>query len=118
MISTRHKGDIGEKKALDFLVSRNFKILQRNFRSPAGEIDLIARKDDTLHFIEVKAWNAYGVENLEYGIDARKRRKIINTARYFINSNPEPGNGSFHFDVIYVSKENECVYINNAFSEG
>ncbi|ELI0034280.1 YraN family protein, partial [Campylobacter coli] len=46
-------GILGEDKACDFLKKQKFEILKRNFRSKFGEIDIIAKKDGILHFIEV-----------------------------------------------------------------
>ncbi|EAK0706386.1 YraN family protein, partial [Campylobacter coli] len=47
-------GILGEDKACEFLKKQKFEILKRNFRSKFGEIDVIAKKDGILHFIEVK----------------------------------------------------------------
>ena len=47
-------GILGEDKACAFLKKQGFKILKRNFHSKFGEIDIIATKDEILHFIEVK----------------------------------------------------------------
>jgi putative endonuclease len=52
---SRAKGDIAEELACGFLLERGFFIVERNFYSRFGEIDIIASKDDTLHFIEVKS---------------------------------------------------------------
>jgi putative endonuclease len=117
MTDTRAKGIIGENQAHDFLVMNQFEILSRNFRSTAGEIDIIARKADSLHIIEVKAWKTYSKADLEYGINTLKRRKIIDTAKYFLKRNPELSELQVHFDVIFLSKRNEIQYIQNAFSE-
>lgn len=47
-------GILGEDKACKFLKKQGFEILKRNFHSKFGEIDIIAKKDEILHFIEVK----------------------------------------------------------------
>lgn len=47
-------GILGEDKACNFLKKQGFEILKRNFHSKFGEIDIIAKKDEILHFIEVK----------------------------------------------------------------
>lgn len=47
-------GSFGEKIAQDFLQNKGFHILERNFQTKLGEIDIIAKKDSKLHFIEVK----------------------------------------------------------------
>ncbi|WP_168236858.1 YraN family protein, partial [Campylobacter fetus] len=45
----------GENMAAKYLVSQGFEILEKNFHSKFGEIDIIAKKDDVLHFVEVKS---------------------------------------------------------------
>ena len=58
-------GILGEDKACEFLKKQKFEILKRNFRSKFGEIDIIAKKDGILHFIEVKfTQNNYEVSEL------------------------------------------------------
>lgn len=53
--NTRHKGRMGEELARSFLISRGFNIITSNFYTRYGEIDIIAIKDNILHFIEVKS---------------------------------------------------------------
>ena len=47
-------GRIGEQIAAEFLESKGFKVLERNYRKPWGEIDIIAEKDKTVRFVEGK----------------------------------------------------------------
>ncbi len=54
-ISKQNVGQIGEDVAVKHLVKHSFKILDRNYRKKWGEIDIIAKKDNVLHFIEVKS---------------------------------------------------------------
>jgi putative endonuclease len=56
----RKTGDIGENVACTFLVKQGFKVLQRNFLKPFGELDVIALKDGVYHFIEVKTVTQFG----------------------------------------------------------
>lgn len=50
----RRIGDIGEGEAVAFLMKNGYKILERNYLRPCGEIDIVAQKKDGLHFVEVK----------------------------------------------------------------
>jgi putative endonuclease len=59
----RKTGDLGENIACKFLVKRGFEIVEQNYNKKWGEIDIIARKGQRLHFIEVKSVTC---ENLEY----------------------------------------------------
>lgn len=65
---TSQKGAIGEDIALGFLERKGYSLIERNFRKPWGEIDLIMEKGRTVHFIEVKA--------VERTIDTRISREI------------------------------------------
>ncbi len=58
---SRAKGTIGEDKACTYLRTLEFDIVDRNVYSKFGEIDIIAMKDEVLHFIEVKSANNYEV---------------------------------------------------------
>ena len=62
---SRAKGNIAEEKACEFLYDNGFSILDRNFYSSFGEIDIIATKDDVLHFIEVKSGDDYELPNIK-----------------------------------------------------
>ena len=71
-------GVIGEKAAADFIVKNGFKILVTNYRKPYGEIDIIAKKDRTIRFIEVKTSKYYHDSAFlpEVRVNARKIRNL------------------------------------------
>ncbi len=76
-------GDRSEDLATAFLESNGFRIVQRNyFAKKLGEIDIIAIKDEVLHFIEVKASKADF--NPVYNITPTKLRRVINSAQYYL----------------------------------
>jgi hypothetical protein len=54
------KGREGEEKAADYLQGKGYGILARNFHSRTGELDIVAVKDGTVAFIEVKSWRVFG----------------------------------------------------------
>ena len=77
-------GQKGEELAVAFLKQRGYSIIQRNFKTSLGEIDIIAKDKETLVFVEVKTR-----ESLEYGqpfesVTMAKRRKIANVATLFL----------------------------------
>lgn len=82
-MSTRDFGYLGEKIASDYLEKKGFRLLEKNFRSKFGEIDIIAIDQNTLVFVEVKArWSSeFGLP--EEAITSWKIRKIIKTADYY-----------------------------------
>ncbi|HBM81651.1 MAG TPA: YraN family protein, partial [Clostridiaceae bacterium] len=52
MDSSKDKGDLGEQAAVEYLIKNGYSILQRNFRTRYGEIDIIGRDEDYIAFIE------------------------------------------------------------------
>ena len=110
------RGKKGEERAVQALESAGLSILARNFRSQAGEIDIIALDGETLVFAEVKAWSAYGMENLSYSLSSKKQRRIIETAKYFLSINRQYYGRAIRFDVVFVGKE-AVTHLASAFME-
>jgi putative endonuclease len=109
-------GRDGETRAAAFLEEKGVRIIARNVRSPCGEVDIVALDGETLVFVEVKAWSSYGIENLQYGIDLKKQRRIIETAKYFLASHREYNEMTVRFDVVFVGKES-VTHLASAFME-
>jgi putative endonuclease len=77
-------GDESESLATRFLEQEGFIILERNyFARKLGEIDIIAQRDDELHFIEVKSGKS-GTFDPVYNVTPAKLRKVINSAQYYL----------------------------------
>ena len=120
--SHRAKGARGEEEACTYLSGKGYRILERNWRTPRGEIDLIARKGDEIVFVEVKAWDSLSAADLEYSINAMKRRRIVHTAEIYLRRNPGLSSGPIRFDVVFIGKDAGgdraagVRHIENAFS--
>jgi len=99
---SRAKGNLAEDKACEFLLDNGFNIVKRNFYSRFGEIDIIATKDEVLHFIEVKSGDDY--EKAIQNITKTKISKLIKTGDIFLKKNSF--NGDFEYDAIIVSTTN------------
>ena len=82
-MNTKKFGDSGESFAAEYLAGKGFSILERNYRTPMGEIDLIARDGRVLVFIEVKTRKTerYGRPALAVGLE--KQRRIIRAAVWY-----------------------------------
>ncbi len=117
--STVEKGMVGENKACLYLVEHGYKIIIRNYREVCGEIDIIAYKDNTLVFCEVKRLPAGDLETLAHEVNLRKQQKIIKTAKLFIQKYRQYSKDYIRFDVLAVDVPGlEPVYhIVNAFLE-
>lgn len=100
MKNTTLIGEKGENTAVIFLKSKQYIIIDKNFRCKFGEIDIIAKKDDFLIFIEVKTRKSSNFGRASEFVDKKKQEKIIITAQTFIQQNQydlQP-----RFDVIEV----------------
>jgi len=111
-----NKGKEGENKAAEFLEKAGMQILARNFRSPVGEVDIIALEKETIVFVEVKTWFALGIEELQYSISKRKQSRIIETANYFLNSQRKYSCMAVRFDVIFIGPA-AITHLAGAFME-
>ncbi len=87
--STKKAGNAAEDFAVKLLLNKGYKIIDRNFRSRFGEIDIVALKDEYLVFVEVKArWNLnYGYP--EEAVNSKKIWKIGKTGEYYSILHPE-----------------------------
>lgn len=98
---TREIGMRGEELVAEMLLARGYKILARNYRTVGGEIDIIARRERTVHFVEVKT----RTRGDDYGrpaeaVTREKQRRILRAARYYMMRHKEAE--SFSFDVAEV----------------
>ncbi len=78
------------------------RIVARNVRSGRGEIDIVALDGDTVVFVEVKSWRKYGIDDLEFAIDAGKIGRLVETAKFFLSRNREYNCMSVRFDVVFI----------------
>ena len=113
MKNNREIGDKYEEKAVKLLISRGYKILERNYRVKAGEIDIIAKFEDTIVFIEVKYRKTlkygYGLEAVDY----RKIRRIYNAAKVYLTLNKKLSS-KIRFDCIsFLGDNNPLLHLDN-----
>ncbi|WP_294430115.1 YraN family protein [uncultured Treponema sp.] len=117
--STRSVGISGEDKACSYLLENSYRIIERNWRTRYGEIDIIAEKDDVLIFVEVKTLPSGNAETLSHELDFRKQKKIVKTANFFLLKHREYNNSRIRFDVLVIDMPNlpSVYHIQDAFSE-
>lgn len=84
-ISTRQKGNQAEESGCDYLRDHGFRILERNIFNRFGEIDIIAQKEDVLHFVEVKSAASY--EQAIGNLTAFKLQKLTRTIQTYLQKN-------------------------------
>lgn len=100
----RKKGDEGEEVAFSYLKDHGYKILERNYSNRFGEVDIVAKYDKTIIFVEVKTRRNPLESDLypERNVDWRKQRKLIRTAEYYLIKNKYPDDTSWQIDVVGV----------------
>ena len=109
------KGRAGESIALRYLINNRANILETNYRINSGEIDIIAKINEELLFIEVKSRTSIKFGYPAEAVDYRKIRKIVNTAKYYILKN-NLNNVPIRFDVIEIYLNDKKInHIVNAF---
>jgi len=109
-------GRLGEDLAVHFLVKNGYNILERNFYSRFGEIDIIAGKSDYVVFVEVKYRKSASHSMPSEAVNFRKQEKMKKTALHYIGEN-DISNKDFRFDIIEVTgaKELKINHIEHAF---
>jgi len=105
---SRAKGNLAEDKACRFLDDNGFSIVERNFYSRFGEIDIIALKDEVLHFVEVKS--ALDYESAVQNITPRKLSRLIKTGYVYLKKNSL--NVSYVYDAVIITPE-DIEFIEN-----
>ena len=105
---SRAKGNVAEEKACSFLYDNGFTIIEQNFYSRFGEIDIIATKENVLHFVEVKSSDDY--EKAIQNITKSKISKLLKTGDVYIKKNAYEGD--YEYDALIVTPE-EIYHIEN-----
>lgn len=118
-MNTHITGTEGEDRACEFLKQQGYEILHRNWRTRYGEIDIIAYKTCTLVFAEVKTLPHGNISTLEYVLGTVKRKRIIETAKYFLCKYRKYNDSYIRFDVLVIDLPGfaPVCHIENAFSE-
>ena len=110
-------GRSGEDAACDLYRRLGFEVVERNYRSGRGEIDLVARRDDTLVFCEVKTRRSQDWGLPAEAVDWAKQAQLRRLAAAWM-SERKPGYVDFRFDVVSVivrGQQVEVTHIPDAF---
>ena len=78
-------GARGEALACTLLKEKGYKIIERNFKTPIGEIDIVAREGQTLVFVEVKTRESTAFGSAKWAVDRKKQQKLSRVALYYLN---------------------------------
>ena len=105
-------GKMGENKAVRYLKGQGFQILERGYKNPFGEVDIIASKDDTVAFIEVKTRLSENYGAPSEAVDKKRQDKYIRAAKYYFYG--KQIEVTVRFDIIEILR-GEINHIENAF---
>ena len=102
-----------ESRAAAYLIAKGHRIVARRWRSPVGEIDIVARRRGTLVFVEVKARER--LDDAAEAVIVRQQRRIIAAAEAWLAAHPEDANRDIRFDVVLVAPKSLPRHIMAAF---
>jgi putative endonuclease len=110
-------GEQGESLAVWYLKKSGYKILEQNYRTKLGEIDIIAKEKKTLVFVEVKSRRSIRFGNPKWAITPKKQRTISMVALSYLKATKQ-SHAKARFDVIAITSnhdEPQIEIIKNAF---
>jgi len=102
-----------ESRAAALLVAKGYRIVARRFRSPVGEVDIVARRGRLLVFVEVKA--RARLDDAAEAVLPRQQRRIAAAAAVWLAHYPDDGEGDIRFDVVLVAPRRIPRHIPAAF---
>ncbi len=94
-------GNLGEKLAAGFLQKRGYRILQTNYRCPEGEVDIVARQNDCLVFVEVRTKRSSEFGSPEESITPAKMEKLRRVGAHYRQAHDDVP-ASWRIDVVAV----------------
>lgn len=108
MFNDYQLGKIGEQKAKDYLIKKGYELIDQNFRSPMGEIDLVVKKDQTLVFVEVKLKTGDKFGTPEEMINPGKINQVRRMAELFLLKHREFKNMLYRIDAVCLMADENC----------
>ena len=110
-------GEKGESLAAWFLKKNGYKIVEQNYRTQLGEIDIIAKDKKTLVFVEVKSRRSTRFGNPKWAVTPKKQRKISMVALYYLKTTNQI-DAKARFDVVAITSNRDqpqIEIVKNAF---
>ena len=105
-----------EDRAAALLTAAGYRIVARRFRTPHGEIDLVAEGRALVAFVEVKARAT--LEAAAYAVTPRQQKRIVNAANAWLMAHPEHANFDLRFDAVLVAPRALPLHLPGAFDAG
>jgi len=108
MTTTIESGSAAESRAVQLLVRKGYKIVERNFRCHTGELDVVARDGDVLVFVEVRSRANGDHGSAAEMVDVRKQRQVARVAMHYIGLR-DPVFVKSRFDVVAITGDEEVL---------
>jgi putative endonuclease len=102
-----------ESRAALFLIAKAYRIVARRWKTPFGEIDIVARRRNDLIFVEVKARER--IDDAADAVTGRTKRRILAAAELWLTRHPDDVQCAIRFDAILVTPGRLPRHIANAF---
>ena len=99
-----------------YLLDAGYTILERNFRTRSGEVDIIVVEGGTIAFCEVKSWERMPISGLEQALSRRKQGRILRTSLCYLQQHPDLRRLQPRYDVLFISPDG-VEHFPDAFSE-
>lgn len=112
-ITAFQTGLSAERRACLYLTAKGYRILARRYRTPHGEIDVVAKRRATLVFAEVKARAT--LDGAAYSITPRQQQRIAAAASLWLATHPDHANLECRFDVILIAPKRLPRHLEAAF---
>jgi putative endonuclease len=102
-----------EARAAAYLMAKGYRILAKRFRTPHGEIDLVARRRNLIAFVEVKA--RASLDEAAYAVTPRQKARIIDAAQVWLMAHPEHAELELRFDAMLIAPRRLPRHVMAAF---
>ena len=113
-MNKRETGTRYEQKACVYLEEQGMKVIETNYRTRLGEIDIIAKDREELVFVEVKYRKDRSFGGAEYAIPRKKQMTIIRVANMYIRMHRLPLSAPYRFDAVLIDGD-EIQHVKNAW---
>jgi putative endonuclease len=102
-----------ESRAAAYLLAKGYRILARRYRTPHGEIDIVARRRNLVAFVEVKA--RASLDAAAYAVTPRQQARIIAAAQVWLAAHPEHADFDLRFDAMLIAPRSLPRHLPAAF---
>jgi len=113
----KNLGKEGERAAAEYLRRKGYRVIEENYRTRRGEIDIICEQTGSIIFVEVKTRKSLSFGHPEEAVDSRKRKKMAEIALDYLTEKNLNGKVDCRFDVVAITlKDSKIVsHIMDAF---